>query len=488
MKEKEENSYRNILKGTSLFGGVQLFQILINLIRGKFVAMFLGPGGMGISALFASSANTLQQFCSLGLNLAIVKEISSNKDNPDGLAAIVKTSRRLITATSVVGLTACILFSPLLSQWAFGDKTYAWQFALLSLMIFFAISGSGELSILQGLHDVKRLSKASLVGAVTGLFVGVPLYYFFGDKGIVPAMIALSLSSLIFYRVSVHKTLDIKDRHVPTWKESRPLIKRLLSLGFILMASNLIGTLCGYLINTFVRSTGSLDDVGFFQASNSLTNQCVGVVFTAMSLDYFPRLSAISSDNGKMKDVVNKQTEIVSLLIAPILTALITLAPLVVDLLLTESFRSIVPLLRWMAVGTLLKTLSFPMGYIAFAKDNKRLFFWLEGVTGNILWLLLSCLFYHWFGLIGIGIGMVVDFGICLLLYFIVNNTLYQYNFDRRSLLLSVYAAIPVVATFVISTFVQGTAFYFMSGAILLLTALFSIRQLVRIWKLRQHS
>ncbi len=78
-KNKDENSYRSILKGTSVFGGVQVFQILINMVRGKFVALFLGPDGMGVSALLTSATGTVQQFGSLGLNLAIVKEVAANR-------------------------------------------------------------------------------------------------------------------------------------------------------------------------------------------------------------------------------------------------------------------------------------------------------------------------------------------------------------------------------------------------------------------------
>ena len=58
-EKKDKNSYRSILKGTSIFGGVQIFQIAVNLIRGKFVAMFLGPTGMGISSLFNSSGQKI---------------------------------------------------------------------------------------------------------------------------------------------------------------------------------------------------------------------------------------------------------------------------------------------------------------------------------------------------------------------------------------------------------------------------------------------
>lgn len=53
-----------------------MFQILLALIRGKFVAILLGPAGMGVAALYTTAANTLQQFASLGLNLAIVKEVA----------------------------------------------------------------------------------------------------------------------------------------------------------------------------------------------------------------------------------------------------------------------------------------------------------------------------------------------------------------------------------------------------------------------------
>ncbi|MDE5806551.1 MAG: hypothetical protein K2H76_00415, partial [Muribaculaceae bacterium] len=54
LSEDKENSYRSILKGISIFGGVKIFEIFINLVRGKFVAMFLGPNGMGLSSIFSN--------------------------------------------------------------------------------------------------------------------------------------------------------------------------------------------------------------------------------------------------------------------------------------------------------------------------------------------------------------------------------------------------------------------------------------------------
>ncbi len=44
----QQSSYRQIMKATSIFGGVQVFQIIIQIIRSKFVALYLGPMGSTI--------------------------------------------------------------------------------------------------------------------------------------------------------------------------------------------------------------------------------------------------------------------------------------------------------------------------------------------------------------------------------------------------------------------------------------------------------
>ena len=52
---EEQTSYRQIMKATSLFGGVQVFSIIITIIRTKFIAVLLGPLGMGIAGLLTTT-------------------------------------------------------------------------------------------------------------------------------------------------------------------------------------------------------------------------------------------------------------------------------------------------------------------------------------------------------------------------------------------------------------------------------------------------
>lgn len=428
---KETNSYRNILKGTSIFGGVQVFQIAVSLIRGKFVAMFLGPVGMGISSLFNSSSQTIQYFGGLGLNLAMVKEVAARK-NTDSFGRLIATGRILILLTALLGALACVLFASPLSRLTFGSDAYHWQFMLLGAAVFFGIWGQGLLSILQGLHELKTVAVTTLVGSVAGLVFGVPLYYLWGDKGIVPAMAILTFCVLIAAWIGVRKTVSLprlRLRHI----SDKPMVRKLLSIGLVLVSANVIGSLCGYLVNLFIRYFSNLDDVGLYQGANSITNQYSGVIFTAMMLDFFPRLSEAAEDNGKVRMIVNRQFEIVALIAAPLICLLVCFTPLVISILLTDSFLPIIELIRWLAIGVLVKALMFPLGYIALSKDNKKLFFWMEGILLNLLTLALSCAGYYFFGLLGLGYSLIVDCCICLVIYYVVNRRLYGFRFSGAS-------------------------------------------------------
>ncbi len=409
---------------------MQIFTILVNLLRGKFVAVILGPAGMGVSSLFTTASSTIQQLGGLGVNLSIVKEVAAAGGKDSG--AILSVARKLILATSLLGAVLCALLSPWLSEWTFGTRDYTFQFILLGIAVGLTIAGAGYLSVLQGLGEVKRLSKASIVGGLTGLFCGVPLYYFFGTSGIVPAMIILALATFLFYYISYRKSSDSAPVAF-VWNDHKHLVRRLISLGLVFMIGSLVGSATNYLINAFVRFAGSLEDVGLFQAANSITNQYIGIVFSALAMDYFPRISAVSNDNIRLREIVNRQAEIVILIATPLILCLIALAPIAIRILLSDNFLEISPLIRWLAMGVLMQGVTFPLGYIFIAKDNKKAYIWLEVVCANVLWLGTSLLFYHLFGLIGLGVGLVVRTGLDIGISFLMCRHFYGFSYTRRA-------------------------------------------------------
>lgn len=477
MKDTSKN-YKSILKGTAIFGGVQIFNILINLIKGKLIALLLGTEGMGISSLLTTSTNTIQQFTCLGLNLSSVKELSNARENKNQ-TQIQKTIfiiRRLLYLTGAVGSIVSILLCKQLSLWTFGSEEYKWHFVFLSIMIFFTTLSNGELSILQGLQAVKKLAFASTIGSCTGLFIGVPLYYFWSYDGIVPAMIALSLTTFIFYRYHTYKLVHTTIRL--QWKEIEPTAKKMISLGIILMIASLLGTLSNYLLNSFIGVIGSLHDVGLFQAANSITNQYIGLVFSAMAMDYFPRLSAICDDNKAIKELANQQIEIVILIIAPLASLLILTAPILIKILLTDEFSSITDAIRWMGLGIVLKAIIFPMGYISFAKGDKKTFFWLEGVWSNIFMLCLNMFFYQWKGIYGLGVSFTIIYFIGGLIYIFLLKNLYQFSICKKTMILLIKIMSLLILQLYLSLSEENRYFYIYTISLTTFILIYSLYEL----------
>lgn len=482
MAEHSENSYRSIMKGISIFGGVKMFEILINLLRGKLVALFLGPVGMGITSVFNNASNTLSQFASLGLNLGVVKEVAASKEDPDKTSLIIALASRLFTITALIGAIVCIILAPWLSDISFGSREYAWQFVMLALAIFMIVANNGKLSLLQGLHDVKGLSKASLVGSLTGLLIGVPLYYFFGNKGIVPAIIALNLSLYIFYSLQLRRAGFSRSASF-SWRRNRELLRHLISLGIVMVMTSLIGSLSNYVLIIFLRKLGGLDDVGLFNAANSVTNQFAGMVFSAMALDYFPRLSACASDNSQVRVIVNRQSELVAWIIAPISIALIIFSPLVVKILFTDSFTPVIPLLRLMAIGVMMKAFAYSTGYISFAKGDKKTFFILEGLVLNILMVSLGIIGFYFFGLIGMGYAFIAEHTISLIAYYFVTRRLYQYDVNPAVARSYAVAFVMVTVTFGCYALIPGIPGVVLSSilfALILAISFYNIRSLIK--------
>ena len=76
MKEHDEQGYDHVLKYTGLFGGVQGLVTLIGLVRNKFMALLLGTGGVGFSALLTSVQNFASQCTNLGISFGAVPKLS----------------------------------------------------------------------------------------------------------------------------------------------------------------------------------------------------------------------------------------------------------------------------------------------------------------------------------------------------------------------------------------------------------------------------
>ena len=101
----------------------------------------------------------------------------------------------------------------------------------------------------------------------------------------------------------------------------------------------------------------------------------VGVILGLMGTDFYRHLTAAARDNDACDRLVNEQTRVGILLVAPGVIATLTLAPLVITLFYSAKFQQAVEVLRWLCLGMALRVSSWPMGYIIIAKGARNFVF-----------------------------------------------------------------------------------------------------------------
>ena len=193
----KQNTYNQIIKATSLFGGVQVFNILLSVIRTKVVTIIIGPAGFGILGLFTATVKLILDFTKVGLDKSAVKELAEYDTLEDKTKRneFIYVLNRVVWITGGLGALLTIIFSKFLSIRTFGDSSYTFGFIWLALAVLFSQLSSGRMAILQGTRQLKRLAKANLLSSTLGLIVAVPLYLLFDVSGIVPAIILTYLLS-----------------------------------------------------------------------------------------------------------------------------------------------------------------------------------------------------------------------------------------------------------------------------------------------------
>lgn len=485
MSDSKE-AYRTAVKGTAIFGGVQFILALTSVIRAKFVAILIGVEGMGILALFTSSINLINQISGLGISYSGVRDIAkiNSEKNTILLAKIIIILNRLIWVTGLLGGIFALIFSRQLSIWAFDSKEYTISFMWLAIAVIFNTITLGLNSLLQGMRMLRNLAKSSVLGAVIGLIINIPLYYFWGIKGIVPSIIISSVTTFLLAYYYSHK-IEIYPINV-TFQETLIKSKQIIKLGLALVFTGLISTLVAYLMNLFLQDTGGREVVGLYQAGWGITTQYVGLIFTAMGTDFFPRLSMERGNYQKYGMLVNQQIQIAQLIITPLAITLILFANLAVYLLLSKEFYPIIPFIQFTLLGMLFKSTSWAMAFIILSEGNTMLFLGTE-VIGNSLLLILNLIGYNLFGLVGIGYAFICFYVLYFGAIFLLVKYKYQFSLKKYTLkLFAIQQFFLFFSLILVLLITNKYLFYFLSIAIVITSVLYSFYQLDRLISIRE--
>lgn len=431
MSDSNQSSYRSIFKATSLFGSVQLFQIIIQIVKSKFIAILLGPAGVGIIGVYQSGILLVQNITNMGLASSAVRDVSEAFGLKDyhRINLVITTIRRLVWGTGLLGMIALAVFSPLLSKASFGNYDYTIPFIFLSVTLLLDQISAGQKVVLQGMRKLKELAKCSVIGSTFGLLVSVPLYYLLGVKGIVPTLFlnsicTLSVSWLYSRKIPVQK---IEQSTKETFKQGRLM----LVMGISMSLSGIFNTAASYVIRAYIQFVDGVEVVGLFQAGFMIMSTYVGLVFNAISTDYYPRLAAVNKDNSKCKEIINQQGEMASLILVPMLTICLVFMPVILNVLYSNEFLRANDYISWACIGMYLRLASWVISFSFVAKAESKLFMLNEALACSY-YVLFSVVGYYLGGLTGVGIAFTLQYLVYLIQVYLIARKRYQFRFSNN--------------------------------------------------------
>jgi PST family polysaccharide transporter len=447
-RETERWRYRSVLRSTSLIGGASAINIAIGMVRTKVVAVLIGPAGVGLVGLYTQLVALVSNVSGMGIANSGVRQVAEavgTGDN-DRVSRTVVTLRRTALVTGTVGMVATAGFCVQLSRISFGDTAHAWPIAALGITVLFSAIAAGQSCLMRGARRISDVARVTALGALSGTLLSLPCYFFLGIRGIVPALIVVSTSALAtswwFARRIPVAPVAMSWRD--SWRESRAL----LTLGLSFMLAGLLNTGTTYFVQTFLVRSFGLGAAGIYQAAFSVSGALIGFVLGAMAADYYPRLTAVASDDAQVVREVNEQAQVAVLLATPGLAAMAVLAPVVIRLFYAPEFAPAVPILRWCILGLLGRVLSWPLGFVLLAKGSARLFLVTEALAAAVQISAVIVFTQRW-GVQGAGIAFMFLYVVYTAVMLVVTERIVGASWTRRTWklnLLSVAALAAVTA------------------------------------------
>lgn len=407
----------------AMFSGVQVATLLCGVLRSKFVALWIGAVGIGLFGIYNSALDMLATLCMLGIGGAAVRDIAA-ANTPAHTAKVVCIVMRWGRALSLLGGVLTVALSPWLNSLSFdGSSDNWWGFALLGIAVTASGMNSTYQAILQGRRQLKPLARASLWGIAAGLAVSLPLFWFFGQTSIPYSIAATALAITLATGLQIGPI----DGPRPSWRETWLMGRSFVYLGMMMMLSAVASYGSAYAFMAWLNAAGGEESVGLFQAGQTIFNRYAGIIFMAISVEFFPRLASVSKSRLRTSLFCAHELKLVMLLMLPCAVALCAAAPLLTQLLYSSDFMPIVPMVILAAPGLIARSLGWVIAFPIVARGHGKILIFTESASA-LLYFLLNIAGWRLGGLMGLG----VSYGVWYLLYCLSVGSIYRFLYRLR--------------------------------------------------------
>lgn len=426
------NNSRGLVRSMLVIGSAQSISIVISIVRMKLLAVMLGPAGIGLLSLYQNLQQMAVGVAGLGLGSSGVRQLAAAR----GEDAILSRVRRvLLLANAVQGTIAMVivwLFREPLAVWLLDDAQRAREVGLVGVAVLLSLLAASQTALLQGLRRIGDLGRVTVLGALAGTIVGLFAVWLLGQEGLIWLVLAQPLALVgvaLFYVRRLPRPANVPLPMAEIWVHWKPMAE----LGAVFMLGGLATTATLLFVRSRITHEMGLDAAGQFAAAWGITMTYVGFLLSAMSADYFPRLTEMISDKAAATQLMNDQAQLGLAIGGPVLLLLIGLAPWAITLLYSAEFEDAVTLLQWQTVGNVFKLASWALSFSIVAAARSGTFLMMEQ-SFNVVYLVAILALLPVIGLPITGMAFVAGYAVYLATVYILARRLVGFHWQKMSL------------------------------------------------------
>ena len=239
----EGNSYRTILRSSSIMGTASVLNVVIGLVRMKIVAVLLGPAGVGLVGLLHNVMQAGAGIAGMGLGTVGVRQIAEAHGNgrPED---VVRARRALFWGTLVLallgGLAVFVLREPI-ARLTLADSSKADMIGWLALGVALTVASVSQGALLNGLRRVGDLARLQVSSALLSSVLGIAAIFAWGEAGLIAFVLSAPLATFLTGHYFVARSGAIEAPPTP-WREIVAQWRVMIPLGSAFVISGLVTT------------------------------------------------------------------------------------------------------------------------------------------------------------------------------------------------------------------------------------------------------
>jgi PST family polysaccharide transporter len=403
---------QRVLKATTMLGSTQMLSMLCSVVRNKLLSLWVGALGVGLVGIYFSALELVGQLTQLNVRTSAVRDLASAPASRRGV--LMLTIRRYAWWLGILGSVLFFLFAGAMSRFSFGDDSHVWGFRLISLTLLFQSLMGGCQVVLQSFDKYKHIAASSVWTALIGLLITVPLYRFLGLRGIAPSLLAYGLVGWLATAYYSRRISCRPETHVGVG-ESLRLGGGFIRVGLLMTIAGMVVSAVNYLFLAYLNHAASQVTVGYFQAGYTMLWRYAAIIFTALAVEYYPRLSHVAGHPRRVAVMISHECICIIGLFLPCACLAVACGPWLVRLLFSDEFLPTLPYFVWGMVGMLFRPLSVCLSY-SFLSNARGVTYFVTEVVSGVIGLALNIFFFAEMQFVGLGIATILWMAIDLLI------------------------------------------------------------------------